>query len=279
MSWKDILVFADGSENGFARVQMAGDLAASTDAALEVCVPICLPALSASGGVDFAVDLYDELERGARDDAVRAVQDLRRRAPQLSARLDVTTPEVKLPDVARLAGSLGQTSDLVIAGQPIAEDLSRVDDALLEGALFRAGRPCLMFPQWNRPPSWGKRIVIARKEAPGAGRAVHDAMPLLQRADAVCVICVQRGSHIERTLDLSTQRLLRHLARFGVKAESRVVLSTGPDGPTLLDQAERWSADLIVMGAYGHSQFRERIFGGATREAIRGAKMPVLLSH
>jgi nucleotide-binding universal stress UspA family protein len=184
-----------------------------------------------------------------------------------------------MSDISKLAGSLGQASDLVIVGQPIKEDATRADDALLEGTLFRSGRPCLMFPRWNEPHAWGKRILIAWKDVREAARAVHDAMPLLQRADAVCVVTIQHGSHAERSSERSTKRLLRHLGRLGVKAESRVVLTDEPDGPALLDQAERWPADLLVMGGYGHSQFRELAFGGVTQTAIRRSRIPVLLSH
>lgn len=279
MSWKDILVFADGSRNGLARTQMAADLAVAVGATLEVCVPVCLPPLSASGGVDFAVELYDELERGAMEDAHRASIEVRARLPELAGRLEVSMPEARMPDVSKLAGSLGQACDLVIVGQPIAEDATRADDALLDGALFGSGRPCLMFPRWDEARSWGKRILIAWKDVREAARAASDAMPILQRAENVCVVTISHGSHVARPLERSAERLLRHLGRFGVKAESRAVLSDGPDGPAILDQAARWAADLLVMGGYGHSPFRERVFGGVTRTAIRESPIPVLLSH
>jgi nucleotide-binding universal stress UspA family protein len=279
MNWKDILVFADGSQNGLARTQMAADLAVAAGATLEICVPICIPAFLASGGVDFAVDLHDELERGAREDAGRAAIEIRSRLPQLAGQLEVHTPEVRAQDVPKLAGVLGQTCDLIVLGQPIAEDATRVDDALLDGALFQSGRPCLVFPRWDAPQVWGKRILIAWKDTREAASAVHHAMPLLAEADAVYIVTVQHGSHIDRSLERSTERLVRHLGRFGIKTESRAVLSDGPDGPELLDQAKRWSADLLVMGAYGHSQFRERIIGGVTRTAIRHSPIALLLSH
>jgi nucleotide-binding universal stress UspA family protein len=258
---------------------MAADLTLAVGATLEVCVPICLPPLSASGGVDFAVELYDELERGAREDATAASIEIRTRFPELAGRLDVHTPEARMPDIPRLAGALGQSCDLVIAGQPIAEDATRADDALLDGALFHSGRPCLMLPRWNDARPFGGRIMIAWKDVPEAARAVSDAMPLLRRANEVCVVIIGRGSHMKRSLERSTDRLLRHLVRFSVKAEARAVLSDEPEGLTILDQAARWPADLLVMGGYGHSPLRERIFGGATLTAIRRSPIPVLLSH
>jgi nucleotide-binding universal stress UspA family protein len=279
MSWRDILVFADGSENGLARARMAADLSVATGAALEVCVVACLPPLSASGGAEFAVEAYDEIERGAREDATRAVLEIRSRFPELAGRLLVDMPEARLPDVPELAGSLGQTADLVVIGQPIAEDATRLDDALLDGSLFRTGRPCLMFPRWNEPQVWGKRVVIAWKNVREAARAVHDALPLLKRAEEVCAITIEHGPHADRSLARSMERLTGHLARLGVRTESQTVVTDKADGPAILKQVESWRADLLVMGGYGHSTFRERVFGGATRTAIRESPVPVLLSH
>ena len=279
MSWKDILVFADGSRNGLARARMAADLATTIGANLEVCVPVCLPPLFASGGAEFAAELYDELERGARDDALRASAELRSEFPELAGRLEIHTPEARMPDVPKLIGSLGQASDLIIVGQPIAEDGTRADDALLDGAIFRSGRPCLMLPRWDEARVFGKKILIAWKDVPQAARAAGDAMPLLQRAENVGIVTIHHGAHPERPLQRSVERLQRHLGRFGVRAVPHTVLNSESNDAAILDQAAIWGADLLVMGGYGHSQLREFVLGGLTRTAIRQSPIPVLLSH
>jgi nucleotide-binding universal stress UspA family protein len=279
MSWQDILVFADGSNNGLARVSMAADLAIETGAALEVCIPACLPPLSEAGGVDFMIEYNDELERGARDDAYQAALQVRARTPALEQRLAVTTPEVRLPDVARLAGRLGQTCDLVVVGQPIVEDASRVDDELLTGALFHSGRPCLMFPRWNSCRHWGSSVLIAWKDTPEAARAVHDAIPILRKATSVRIVTIQHGAHLDRALDRSSERLVRHLARFGVHARCSALLRDGQDGISLLEHLQEWPTDFVVMGAFGHSRIRERILGGVTQTMLRHSPVPVLFSY
>ncbi len=279
MSWKDILVFADGSRNGLARARMAADLATTIGANLEVCIPVCLPPLSASGGVEFAAELYDELERSARDDAHRASVELRSQFPDLAGRLEIHTPEARMPDIPKLVGSLGQASDLIVVGQPIDEDGTRTDDALLDGALFRSGRPCLMLPRWDAAHVFGKKILIAWKDIPQAARAVGDAIPLLQRAETVGIVTIHHGAHPERPLQRSVERLQRHLGRFGVQAVPHTVLSGGSDDEAILDQAAIWGADLLVMGGYGHSRLREFVLGGVTRTAIQKSTIPVLLSH
>ena len=279
MSWQDILVFADGSNNGLARANMAADLAVETGSGLEVCVPVCLPSLSDAGGVDFVIEYNEELERGARDDAARAVVEIRSRLPALTKRLQVSTPEARMHDVAKLAGHLGQTCDLVIVGQPIAEDASRADDALLDGALFQSGRPCLMLPRWESSRRWGSSILIAWKGTREAARAVHDAIPLLQRAATVRLVTIQHGAHLDRSLDHSTERLVHHLTNFGVRTLCSALLTDGSDGAALLENVQEWSADLVVMGGFGHSRVRERILGGVTQTMLRHSPVPVLFSH
>jgi nucleotide-binding universal stress UspA family protein len=277
MGWKDILVFADGSDNGLARVRMAAELAVGQAASLEVCVPACLSRLSTSAGVDFTIEVHDEEERLVRDDATRASIEIRTFLPTLAGRLIVETPEAFLDEMPALAARLAHTCDIVVVGQPIAEDASRLDDALLEGALMRSGRPCLMFPRWNEPRTWGRRVLVGWKDCREAARAVHDALPLLQQADIVRLFHRQEDKETERHTGLS--RLAKHLNRYGVKLEEPRHRSGAASGSPILDEATAWDADLIVMGGYGRSAFRERMLGGATRSAIRSSRFPVLFSH
>lgn len=279
MNWTSILVFADGSDNGLARAEMAGALAAQQGASLEVCVPACMPKLLASGGVEIASEVFDEVSRVARDDASAAATRILLGLRSLEGRLRSNIPEAPLSGMPRLAGALARTCDVTLVGQPIAEDLSRLDDALLEGALLRSGRPCLMLPRWNEPREWGKRILIAWKGTREAARAVHDALPLLQRAEAIRIFQSGEGTELDGEGPAGLSRLAGHLTQHGVRVEAFRVGPTAEAGRAILNEAGDWSADLIVMGGYGHSAFRERALGGATRSAIRSSKLPVLLSH
>jgi len=279
VSWKSILVFADGSDNGLARAEMAGALAVQHGASLEVCVPACMPNLLASGGVQLASEVFDEVSRVARDGASAAATRILSALRSLKGRLRCDTPEAPLASMPRLAGALARACDVTLVGQPIMEDLSRLDDALLEGALLRSGRPCLILPRWNEPREWGKRILIAWKGTREAARAVHDALPLLQRASSVRIFQSGEGAELDGEGPAGLSRLAGHLAQHGVRIEAFRVGPAAEAGSAILNEANDWSADLIVMGGYGHSAFRERALGGATRSAIRSSKLPVLLSH
>jgi nucleotide-binding universal stress UspA family protein len=106
-----------------------------------------------------------------------------------------------------------------------------------------------------------------------AARAVHDAMPFLEAAAKVTALTINADE--DPAADLA-----RHLARHGVKAEASTLKSDDVEvGALLLSRAADLSADLLVMGAYGHSRLREVVLGGATREIFRSMTVPVLMAH
>jgi nucleotide-binding universal stress UspA family protein len=108
-----------------------------------------------------------------------------------------------------------------------------------------------------------------------AVRAVNDALPLLVEAEQVEVVCVT--PHPDSA---SMDAICLHLARWGVSAVAHP-LPVGDQsvGPALLSRAAEFGADLLVMGAYGHSRLRELILGGVTREVLGDMTLPVFASH
>ena len=173
-------------------------------------------------------------------------------------------------------------ADLVVAGQA-DPDATDADDALagVPGDLvLSAGRPVLFVPYAGRFPKIGARVLVAWNAGREAARAVHDALPFLERAQRVEVVAFdpQRGGadHGEHP---GTDIAL-YLARHGVKASAAQQRGAGIDvGAQILSRAADMEADLIVMGAYGHSRLRERVLGGATRTLLESMTVPVLMSH
>jgi nucleotide-binding universal stress UspA family protein len=276
MAWKDILVFADGSENGLARARIAAKLAVAHAARLEMCVPAIIPAPGRPDDVTLIRELSEQARQLARDDAGRVLDVVRAAFPALSDRISVEALETTLAHAAKFAAELAFGDDLVVVGQPIEEDASHLDDALLQGALLGSGRPCLVLPRWPEPRSLGKRILLAWKGVREAARAAHDAVPLLVRAAQVRVFAA--GAEPASSSILS--RLMSHLARHGVAIDSPTQLVAGDAiGEVILREAKRFDADLIVMGGYGRSRTGEMLFGGATRTILRASPAPVLLSH
>jgi nucleotide-binding universal stress UspA family protein len=141
---------------------------------------------------------------------------------------------------------------------------------MIEGLVLTAGVPVLVLPA-TAPGDVGRTALVAWNGSREAARAVHGALPMLAEAGRV-VLC---GIGEDAAADLESVAAM--LARHGVKAESEA--RPEPDraaGEVLLDRVQAHGADLLVMGAYGHTRLRELIFGGATRHVLREAELPVL---
>jgi nucleotide-binding universal stress UspA family protein len=185
-------------------------------------------------------------------------------------------PHVDLADVVM---ERGRVADLIVAGQTDPEwDLSPLMD-FPERLALESGRPVLVIPCAGRYATVGRRVVIAWKRSREAARAVFDALPLLREAEAVHILEIKDHAEDANTLARDTA-IAAALGRHGIKPEVRT--STASDisvGDEILSRASDLDADLLVMGAYGHSRFRELVFGGATRHIARHMTLPTLLSH
>src|SRR5258706_410475 len=142
-----------------------------------------------------------------------------------------------------------------------------------------SGRPALVPPP-RSTASRVRRILVGWNAGREAVRAVADALPLLVRAAAVEVLVIDPERHRADHGQEPGADIARYLARHGARVEVRRLSSKGEDlGRLLLAQAAAFGADLLVMGAYGHSHLNEWIFGGVTRRVLREAGLPVLMSR
>lgn len=174
-------------------------------------------------------------------------------------------------------------SDLCIMEQEAAPDMPPTLRLLPEDVVLGAGRPVIIVPHQSRGVTVGSRVLVAWNGSREATRAVNDALPLLRAAEAVAVLAIRpESAPLDPMLhgEEPGADIALYLARHGVAPE--VLVSCGPaaesDGACLFREASRWAADLVVMGAFGHSRLRERIFGGVTRYALDHAHVPVMFS-
>jgi nucleotide-binding universal stress UspA family protein len=152
--------------------------------------------------------------------------------------------------------------------------------ALAEVLVFESGRPVLLLPEGaTRELSTSfDTIVVAWDHSRPATRAVADALPLLQAAKHVRVITVVDEKRLAKPR--SGVELSKHLARHGVEVTfEEVHAKSRPIGDTLEAYAVERGADLMVMGAYGHSRLREFILGGATNSVLTRPFTWTLVSH
>jgi nucleotide-binding universal stress UspA family protein len=161
--------------------------------------------------------------------------------------------------------------DLVVMGRPGRSDgLTR---SQLETVLSSGGRPLLIAPS-APPASITGTAFVCWKESPEAARALSAALPLLARVQRTVVASVAEDPD-QTTQPL--QAIARYLALHGIAAEIRLLPRSGPVADVLAAAADAHEADLIVLGAYGHSRAREVVLGGCTRSFLGHASVPVLM--
>jgi nucleotide-binding universal stress UspA family protein len=164
-------------------------------------------------------------------------------------------------------------NDLIVMTRP--SGLDGLPPDRLESLLIGCGRPLLILPTGASMHAL-QVALVCWKETRDAARAVSVAMPLLAKAQRVVVVSVKE--HGGETLADSVNEVVRELAWNGIAAEAHPLERDGRStAETLFAAARAQSADLTVMGAYGHHHLRETLFGGCTQSAIEGAHCPVFL--
>jgi nucleotide-binding universal stress UspA family protein len=181
-------------------------------------------------------------------------------------------------DLVHAMSSRAQCADIVIIGQSDEADDSGVDMDFPQRLVLAAGRPVLVLPHNGDFPTLGKRILIAWNASQEAARAVSNAIPMLRSADRVYVMAV--NTKASKGESISSENTVRYLERLGVRAEAKDCHGIEIDvGNELLSRASDLSADMMVMGCYGHSRLREWVLGGATATILESMTIPVLMSH
>ena len=150
---------------------------------------------------------------------------------------------------------------------------------MTEAALFEGSAPVLIVPDDGLPADFAQNIMIAWNQSNEAMNAIRKALPLLKAATLVDITVIDPPAHGPERSDPGGQ-LSQWLARHGVKVEVSVLAKTLPRISDVINRHVRdTSSDMVVMGAYGHSRFREAILGGATRNMLEMAEVPVLMAH
>jgi nucleotide-binding universal stress UspA family protein len=210
--------------------------------------------------------------------AMQAAMQAKAMAEEICQRLQVPLDwQIASGDPIQATIAAARFADIAVIGQPDPGQDFEPDVAQLPFDLvLGAGRPVLMAPYAGEFGAVGKQALVAWNASREASRAVADALPILQTATRVRVLGIAAADGESDTLD----KLVAYLGHHGIKAEtSRAVASGINAGDVLLDAASDFGADLIVMGAWGHSRLRERLLGGVTRTLLDQMTVPVLMSH
>ena len=181
--------------------------------------------------------------------------------------------------VSGLVARWARFADLVILPKPYGNGQYSDAPVIVESAMFTGNAPVIVLA--NGAPLHGKpeRVVVAWNESAEAMMAVRSALALLQSAREVDVCIIAPERHSPEVSDPGAE-LSRLLSRHGVKVSVSILAQTLPRVSEMIARhVADTDADLLVMGAYGHSRFREAILGGATRNMLEHAKVPVFMAH
>ncbi|WP_407151264.1 universal stress protein [Bradyrhizobium sp. ORS 86] len=183
-----------------------------------------------------------------------------------------------VPSEARaLLCASARVHDVTIVTQP-RSDHDSYDNVMPSEILFRAGGPVLFMPYAFHSPFSAKRIGICWDSSRLAARAVHDAMPLLRKADALTIIMVTGRGTVSP--ESSCDHLVTHLARLGLAAKVTSVLPVRRSKlQSILSRAMDDSFDLIVMSACSSSWLHGKLLGRMRRDLLRSMTVPTLMSH
>ncbi|MDJ0822713.1 MAG: universal stress protein [Paracoccaceae bacterium] len=279
MAFKTILTVVTDEALAPSVLDHAALLATGFDAHLDV---LCLGVDRTQTGYYYAganaVVLQETLNR-ATSEAEGLAEIAKQRLGKIDGRWSVEHGVAQLADVGRHVGQRARFADVVVLPKPYGEGHGIELEPVVEGALFEGHAPVMVVPDAVDPPSHPKRVVLGWNESAEALNAVRAALPVLIAADKVHVVVIDPPQHGPNRSDPGGL-LSQYLARHGVKAEIDVLSKTMPRvSDILLRHVADVDADMVVMGAYGHSRFREAILGGATRNMLEQAGLTVFMAH
>jgi nucleotide-binding universal stress UspA family protein len=224
-------------------------------------------------------EVIERLEKGGKDAAAavkRVFEETLKSAPVTYEWREFTATYGFGTD---LIAAQGRTADLIVCGKA-SDEIPDAWDGFAETAIMGCGRPVLIVPSARAPETIGNHAVIAWNDTREAARAVFDSLDLIRDAATVRAITFIE-SEIQRPAAASHgASLIAALSRHGIRASFDVSFAgSAGAGDAILSRLLDEGCDLLIMGGYGHSRFREMIFGGASREILRDTWVPTLVSH
>lgn len=279
MSYKTIMTVATDEKLVKVVIDHAEALATALDAHLDV---MCLGVDRTQSGYYYvganAMILQETLNRAtqegeALEEQVRAILN------RSDARWGVDVGVAQLADIGRHVAARARFADLAVMPKPYGKGHGGELEPVVEAALFDGQVPVLVVPDDVAPVAKPKRIVVGWNESAEALRAIRAALPMLMMADTVHIVVIDPPQHGPNRSDPGGE-LSQYLSRHGATVEVDVLSKTMPRvSDVMMRHVNDVNADMIVMGAYGHSRFREAILGGATRSMLEMAEVPVFMAH
>jgi len=272
---RDILLFCESHKHWNGAARYAAMLAASAQARLTglyVCPVVMIPPWETPG----LAQEFQDATRQLKEEAWNAGSDFE----QFARALGVTQLrwQVTQGDITRSLCLAGNWHDVVVIGR--SQRTLWGTAGAVGSMVLGSGMPCIVVPDQTSQSGSPRIMAIAWNGSAESTRAVHAALPLLEKADKVIVLHGKQQLPPGMADWQPSFELSDYLAAHGIGSENLFVESSDADvGTQLLSRACDAHADMLVMGAYGHTRFSEWVLGGATRSVLERMTIPVLLRH
>ena len=279
MEFKNILIHLDHSSGCQNRLATAFELARTFDARVTGLLVVPDYVVPSYVEAQISVDVITEVTEKALARARDTLGEYQKLADEAGVSMEGHVLEGQLIPILR---EHSKYSDLLVLGQDQPEDLDNASYGLANSLLFEGACACMVVPHSGKLKPPGKRVLLTWNASRESAHALREAMPLLVRAETVVVLSSEPDGSDTSTANghPHARELARFLESHGIEA-----ISSGISDPdisatdAIIGQAAEMNADLIVMGAYGHTRLREIILGGVTRDLLKQAPVSLLLAH
>ncbi|MEQ1651677.1 MAG: universal stress protein [Hyphomicrobium sp.] len=283
MTFKTILLNLNHEERAAELIAAAAVIARTSGAhvvGLFVMPPLFMPS---DVILPMGSDFYQQqvTEHGAQAERIKTIfERLTRGEPFVAEWRVFGDARSAYESIADGVIALSRAVELVIVSQARDGIAPPMLTDVPERVALESGRPVLVIPASWQPNAFGEKIAIAWNGSREAARATFDALPFLRRAKSIQIITAGGEKTDEGAITIPAADVAATLARHSLNIDVAVVPEAGRSaGPSLISRVLTDGADMLVMGAYGHSRMREFILGGATRDILKTMTVPVLMSH
>lgn len=277
---KDILVIVLSAKKDEAAFRAAEIAAAGVQGEISAAFLTALPDEPVAYEPAVVAGIWAELLGRARQEATAERAAIEVRLKQIPNSGELRTGEALAHDLGRVAAVHARYADLTVLTRPGVEESHDPRIDLVEGVLFHSGRPVLVVPPDWSGASIGKRVLLAWDASREATRALSEADWLIEGAEQVSVVTIDAKPKAFGHSDQPGAMIAAHLTRRGLPTQIRNIEGQGrPAAEALLEEAAALKADLIIMGGYAHARLRAIMFGGATRDMLNAANVPLLMAH
>lgn len=236
------------------------------------------PALANVFGVTLVEHLVQKAKSKALLEADCLFADIRRQAEKLTSDLAIFRETGSLAEIMRRVARLARSYDMTILERP--DSFAGVSSAVFESVLLASGRPVMIATGGGPATGRMRKVVLAWDGSPHASRALASLLGLFDDLEEIFVLTALNEKNHDELIPGAD--IAAHIRRHHIKATVACIDVKPGDanaGPAILSFAVSKNADLIAMGGYGHSRFREVLLGGLTEYLSRESKIPLLLTH